>query len=380
MEPDGHCHPPCAPGNESCATDTGCVCESNEISCTNVDMGVLGVKKVSDLWRYLELLSAQDVQRHWPHGVLPSRDLADLFLEKGTEPEYYPNGCPLECSHDQMYCSIVSFDQDGLMLWEDYCEDGEANNWHCPVICKADSAQKCGTGFDEYCVSLGETCPVICEEQYCWTDNFAANGDWLSTTESCATWGEECPCGTEAVRCTDPNNAGDSWCSPTFYGCPLICNELTEKTCFPISYTPEGEFDWEAPATESCQNITRSCPCGANAKMCRWTDEFGLENEECFPTADNCPVTCTAAQQICWLNDYDAFGYPAEFREVCAPAGGECPCGSNAKPCKDQFGDTHCYPLVDWETNGAPELRGFGFGSAPGFSSTCRSAQSIRGR
>ncbi|CAE7731269.1 unnamed protein product [Symbiodinium necroappetens] len=187
-------------GNESCATDTGCVCESNEISCTNVDT-----------------------------------NLTECFPAS-----YYPNGCPLECRHDQIYCSIVSFDTNGLMLWEDYCEDGEANDWHCPVICKADSAQKCGSGFDEYCVSLGETCPLICEEQYCWTDNFAANGDWLGTTESCAAWGEQCPCGAESVRCTDPNNPDDSWCSPTFYGCPLICNELTEKTCFPISFTPEG--------------------------------------------------------------------------------------------------------------------------------------------
>ncbi|CAE7758389.1 unnamed protein product, partial [Symbiodinium sp. CCMP2456] len=171
--------------------------------------------------------------------AMSSHDFFGVVDMGSPHKEYYPNGCPLECRHDQMYCSIVSFDQSGLMLWEDYCEDGEANNWHCPVICQADSAQKCGTGFDEYCVSLGETCPVICQEQYCWTDNYAANGDWLSTTESCATWGEQCPCGAESVRCTDPNNADDSWCSPTFYGCPLICNELTEKTCFPISFTPE---------------------------------------------------------------------------------------------------------------------------------------------
>ena len=38
-------------------------------------------------------------------------------------------------------------------------------------------------------------------------------------------------------------------------------------------------------------------------------------------------LDCTTVNPI---QDYDAFGYPAEFREVCAPAGGECPCGDLA--------------------------------------------------
>ncbi|CAE7227812.1 unnamed protein product, partial [Symbiodinium sp. CCMP2592] len=103
-------------GNESCATSSGCVCESDEISCNNPDTG-----------------------------------LAECYPS-----EWYPSGCPVFCAHDEMYCSVVSFDSNGYMLWQDYCLNGEANNWWCPVTCDNTTAQKCGTpgAFDEHCVSL----------------------------------------------------------------------------------------------------------------------------------------------------------------------------------------------------------------------------------
>ena len=248
-------------GNESCPTTAGCVCESGEIGCTDVDT---------------------QLNRCWPS-------------------EWYPSGCPLECKMSDMYCSMVSFQADGQMLWEDYCLDAESNNWMCPIICDNSTSKKCGTpeAFDEHCVALSDSCPVSCPQQYCWVDNFSPTGEWLGSSESCANWGESCPCGDNSIQCTDPVY-GDSYCVPTSAGCPLVCNPVTEKTCYPVSYTLEGDADWSAPVNESCQNITRPCPCGANAKMCRWTDEFGLDNEVCFPSAESCPVTCKSNEQVCF--------------------------------------------------------------------------------
>ncbi|CAE7658236.1 unnamed protein product, partial [Symbiodinium sp. KB8] len=187
-------------------------------------------------------------------------------------------------------------------LWQDYCLNGAANDWWCPITCDNTTAQKCGTpgAFDEHCVSLSETCPVSCTEQYCWADNYAANGDWVDSAESCASWGEDCPCGDNAVRCNDPF-LGYSYCTPTAYGCPLVCDPVKEKTCYPISFTPEGEQDWNAPVNESCQNVSQTCPCGANAKMCRWKVSWQYDNEVCFPTAESCPVSCKSDEQRCYI-------------------------------------------------------------------------------
>eukprot|EP00439_Symbiodinium_sp_Y106_P010195 s248_g1.t1 len=133
---------------------------------------------------------------------------------------------------------------------------------------------------------------------------------------------------------------------PTAYGCPLVCDPVKEKTCYPISFTPEGEQDWNAPVNESCQNVSQTCPCGANAKMCRY------DNEVCFPTAESCPVSCKSDEQRCYILDYGTNGFPGAFRETCVSATAVCPCGTNAQQCHDPHWDFHyCYPLVDYWTN-----------------------------
>ncbi|CAE7024210.1 unnamed protein product, partial [Symbiodinium natans] len=90
-------------GNESCSTSSGCVCEVNEISCPNPDTG----------------------------------------LSECYPSDWYPSGCPISCSHDELICSKVAFSFD-VMLWEDYCVDGASNGWMCPVICDNATAQKRG--------------------------------------------------------------------------------------------------------------------------------------------------------------------------------------------------------------------------------------------
>jgi hypothetical protein len=37
--------------------------------------------------------------------------------------------------------------------------------------------------------------------------------------------------------------------------------------------------DPDANVQESCAKLNATCPCGANAKPCKWTDDWGYEEE-----------------------------------------------------------------------------------------------------
>jgi len=304
-------------GNQTCATDSGCVCEANEISCSNPDTG----------------------------------------MTECYPTDWYPSGCPVICKMSEMYCSNVSFDATtGMMSWQDYCLDGDSNNWMCPINCDPATSKKCGTpgSYDEHCVALSESCPLSCtaEQQYCWVDEYDAQGMWLSSSETCADMDADCPCGANAVQCEDPFYGGWKYCTAAAWGCPIYCDPITEKTCYPVSFTEDGLQDWNAPVQESCQNITQPCGCGENAKMCRWTDEWGYENEVCYPTSVACPVTCKEDEQRCYITDYESNGYPGVYRETCVKADQVCPCGSHSQQCHDPHWDYHyCYPLVDYWSN-----------------------------
>eukprot|EP00439_Symbiodinium_sp_Y106_P003634 s3280_g1.t1 len=293
-------------GNESCATDIGCTCEDNEHEC----------------------------------------------MEDGKQrcyPKDWYSSCPITCKATEMYCSEIGFDANGMMTWTDTCEP-QNDDWFCPVVCKADSAKKCGSGFSAYCIAASDECPQECtdEEQECWVTDFDAKGNWLSAKDKCAPKGQECPCGENSVRCS---SNGFSYCEATYYGCPIECT-ADQKICYPVSYTPEGDYDWDAPINESCVAQDKTCPCGANAKLCKWTDDFGAEEEYCVPSAESCPVTCSSSQEKCFKSDYNATGYPTSFKETCVQKGTPCPCGTHSQKCTDPFfGDSYCYPKWDFWSN-----------------------------
>ena len=46
----------------------------------------------------------------------------------------------------------------------------------------------------------------------------------------------------------------------------------------PVWSIPCAE-DWAAPVQESCAKLNATCPCGANAKPCKWTDDWGYEED-----------------------------------------------------------------------------------------------------
>ena len=37
--------------------------------------------------------------------------------------------------------------------------------------------------------------------------------------------------------------------------------------------------DFTAQSTQSCVKQDQTCPCGANAKPCKWTDDWGYEED-----------------------------------------------------------------------------------------------------
>ncbi|CAJ1333146.1 unnamed protein product, partial [Effrenium voratum] len=69
-------------GNQSCATSAGCTCEADEYSCQD------------SIGKY------------------------ECYAK-----EWYPDGCPVVCTVDQLYCSTVGFDVSGYMKWSTFCKD-----------------------------------------------------------------------------------------------------------------------------------------------------------------------------------------------------------------------------------------------------------------
>lgn len=109
------------------------------------------------------------------------------------------------------------------MIWTEYCHlRPSADDWDCPVICKSDSAKKCGSGWDAYCIGMSEECPEECtaEQQLCVVPNYDTSGTMLSSPIKCAASNEECPCGDNTVKCT---YEGWSYCESTAFGCPITC-------------------------------------------------------------------------------------------------------------------------------------------------------------
>ncbi|CAL1131607.1 unnamed protein product, partial [Cladocopium goreaui] len=307
-------------GNTSCATDSGCTCEADELACPDAAGKI-------ECWAK----------------------------------EWYGESCPLTCNYDtENWCYRVGFDSQGFMTWTEYCyTKTSADDWWCPVICDDATAKTCGTGDYAECVPLTDECPEVCtsEEQTCWVSNYDAQGWYVNGTDKCWPRNEQCPCGTNAELCTFD---GWSYCESTYYGCPLNC-AADEKYCYPTSYTPEGLWDaqqqWlpldpDANVQETCAKLNATCPCGANAKPCKWTDDWGYEEEWCFPEVDSCPVTCTSEQKRCYQTDYNASGYPEKFSESCVSQTRSCPCGTNSQECYDPlFEENFCYPLVDFWSN-----------------------------
>ena len=295
-------------GNQTCATDAGCTCEANELECKD-----------------------------------------SVGKNECYAKEWYES-CPLSCNYDtQNWCYRVGFDSDGMMTWEEYCHEktGE-DDWFCPVLCNSDTAKLCPWS-DDYseCVPLADTCPEVCtaEEHTCWVENYDASGNYVNGSDVCAPKNEDCPCGENTHKCTFD---GYAYCQSKLYSCPVVCAD-DEKYCYPISFTAEGEYDWTAAVQESCAKKNATCGCGDNAKLCKFTDDWGYEEEWCTFEGDSCPVTCTADQRRCYLTDYNASGYPEKYSESCVAEGKPCPCGTNTRECDDPFyGETFCYPKVDF--------------------------------
>eukprot|EP00913_Durusdinium_trenchii_P001837 g1703.t1 len=239
-------------GNQTCGTDTGCVCESEELTCPD----------------------AAGVNECYPK-------------------VYYPDGCPLNCNYDT----------------HTYCYE------------------KCGDGWDAYCVGLTDTCPEVCtsEQQLCWVTDYDASGNWLGGADQCHPANEDCPCGSNSQLCSFD---GYSYCESTFYGCP--------KRCYLTDYNASG---YPEKYSEKCVGKEESCRCGTHSQKCY--DPY-FDEDYCYPLVDfwsgqkmNCPVYCKDNEDYCYIPSYDARGDWISFTEMCVPQGTPCDCskGQNAFAC-----------------------------------------------
>eukprot|EP00931_Biecheleriopsis_adriatica_P021932 TRINITY_DN1420_c0_g2_i1.p1 TRINITY_DN1420_c0_g2~~TRINITY_DN1420_c0_g2_i1.p1 ORF type:complete len:2017 (+),score=244.24 TRINITY_DN1420_c0_g2_i1:59-6109(+) len=294
-------------GNESCAGETGCTCESNELTCAHSDTG-----------------------------------------KNECYPTEWYSTCPVFCNWEtEMSCWVIGFNSAEELVWTDYCHK-QTSDWACPVLCDNTTAKKCGTGLNAYCVSSSEDCPQECTEKLCWVDDYDMQGLWIGGKDVCVSWDEDCPCGANQTRCTTWD--GWSYCESSYFDCPVSCNPATQKFCYSESFTKDGQYDWDAPVNSSCVASEATCPCGANAKMCKWYDEYwGEDIEECYAASWACPVSCAANHSVCYQTEYNASGYPLTYLEKCVAKGQTCPCGSNSQTCFDpSWGESFCYPLWDF--------------------------------
>jgi len=215
--------------------------------------------------------------------------------------DYYEGAenCPLDCNWEtQTVCYTKGFDASGDSTLTDYCYTVPGTDWRCPVLCDDDTAKKCAS-TDEYsrCIPLTESCPEVCtaEQKECRVEDYDTSGNYLSASYTCAPKNANCPCGQNTQRCTFD---GYTYCQSTSYGaCPLFCAE-DEKYCDAMSFTPEGLFDWNAPIRESCVKLNATCPCGANAKMCKWTNDYGDKEEVCIAAMQKWKLAPNPAQLV----------------------------------------------------------------------------------
>eukprot|EP00933_Yihiella_yeosuensis_P013153 TRINITY_DN1231_c0_g1_i2.p1 TRINITY_DN1231_c0_g1~~TRINITY_DN1231_c0_g1_i2.p1 ORF type:complete len:1693 (+),score=314.93 TRINITY_DN1231_c0_g1_i2:75-5153(+) len=302
-----------ADGKMSCETDKGCKCNADkELTCEN-----------------------------------PENATKNICL-----PKAFYTQCPLTCKSGEMNCMIQNFDTKGAVSYGEQCVTG--TTWEvCDATCGTNS-QKCVDGSYSWCQWDKESCPLSCKatEQMCYVMDFTAAGAYEKTTEKCANATKSCPCGANTKTCKDPS--GSSFCIPSTETCPVVCDEGKQKTCAPISFTTSGSIDWSAAVKQSCVLLSQSCPCGANAKACKWTDEFGISEDYCIPkqvdglTLD-CPIQCSAGQEKCWTANYNATGFVESFKELCTAKNVPCACGTNSQRCTDETGFTYCLPKYDSE-------------------------------
>ncbi|CAE7201495.1 LZTR1 [Symbiodinium sp. CCMP2456] len=248
----------------------------------------------------------------------------------------------LSCGEGQDVCAEVSF-EDGARILNDVCFSAP-----CPVLCESATARKCpgGPQGEEFCLPIADNCPLLCGpgEVECYLENFDATGQRQEDSLQCVLQTElPCPCGRNALRCVDPRLGAS--CVAATEDCPTSCDS-SSRLCLSASFTPEGAFQ---ELQTQCSDPSQPCACGENAKPCSWTDTDGLKRDECFPTATNCPLTCS---KVCSIADYNrSTGELLGVRQTCANESDACPCGDFAFRCQDLCvpGNFPCPPTCSSE-------------------------------
>lgn len=265
--------------------------------------------------------------------------------------------CPVDCGANTT-CVGIAFNPDGSTKVSSVCYDASSHGGMCPTICDPVTSDLCGSGSWDpaaYCAPKGLCLPpaptCTASQQLCYGTN-ASTAYTLEDVGVCVDASKPCPCPVGQQPCMDSN--GVSFCSA--FGCPLNCGDMTvNQTCTVTSFLPDGSLDPKSLSNQVCAALNVPCPCGNNSISCSYTDAFNLTNVYCQPLnvdgfQTQCPLSCTASQQLCYVVNYDGTGAYTGYSQSCAAATAACPCGKGTQTCFDEVGSPYCLPTVDYVT------------------------------
>lgn len=255
-----------------------------------------------------------------------------------------------------MNCPVFSYSSNGMLVAEETCATGTT----CPVLCGL-SAQTCTSSNSTQCLPLSTSCPLQCSstQQLCTVKDFGRSATAITQQLVCTSADVTCPCGANSRTClvSDPvfHDLTMSQCLHKSHTCPVTCDPVSQKTCFPISFSEDGSIN--STLLPVCVSMSEACPCGRNAMPCTQTDPLtGITRTSCLPKlvdglAQSCPLTCPLSQSLCQVLHYDASGNAVNVTRQCVQAGTPCPCGMGTIMCKSSSGSPTCLAAVNAETN-----------------------------
>merc|ERR1712032_306360 len=216
-------------------------------------------------------------------------------------------GCPCSASEqkcgadtDWSWCQSKDLSCDGSLV-QNYVRTHRRTirkNAHKPTCTAGEHMCSGGTADASWCQPKNTSCPLFCgsDQHNCW--------DRANQKERCIPMDKVCPvvCGADEHKCGADTDW--PWCEPKNRTCPKVCGS-EEINC------------WDnATQTDSCQPMSKGCPCTADEQLCGADSGFPW----CQPKGEPCPVTCSSDETYCWDD--------ATQKDFCKPMKEGCPCNA----------------------------------------------------
>jgi len=231
-----------------------------------------------------------------------------------------------------------------------------------PCPCAATSEHQCNDGsgtqkWNYYCNPVRVPCPCQYPTMDCFNYSYDGVGRVTDSSTSCAISAAQCTCGPGAlsVGCLYGVDSGSPYAlcdsAARFSACTIHCS-ASETECYPVAYSQTGLVDLNAAIVKTCAPAESGCPCNSQWEY-KCTASWG---SWCTSKESPCPLICTANQQTCWNNVYDANGMQVldkwgayRMQETCQPADAPCPCNGAAElTCTMGTSYTSCLPKSEY--------------------------------